>query len=242
MKLNNQTNRLIGRAMHDYQMLSDRDRVMVAVSGGVDSLVLLAVLRDWQLKAPIKYKLLAVHLDMGFGVYEADLVADQLARLGVEYLVEKTDIGPRALEEEDGRSGCFYCARSRRNRLFEIARERNFTKVAMGHHKEDIIETFFLNMMYAGNLSTMVPKQDLFKGRLNLIRPMAYLEKAAIREIAAELGINPVGNPCPLSEKSKRQEIRDLLESLYQKDGSLKSTIFSALANVKPDYLLKTTI
>jgi tRNA 2-thiocytidine biosynthesis protein TtcA len=242
MKLNQKANRLIGRAMHDYQMLADRDRVMVAVSGGVDSLVLLAILRDWQLKAPIKYELLAVHLDMGFGVDQADLVTDQLARLGVEYLVEKTDIGPRALKDEEGRNGCFHCARRRRNRLFEIAHERNFTKIAMGHHKEDIIETFFLNMMYGGNLSTMVPRQDLFAGKLSLIRPMSYLEKAAIREIAAELGVNPVGNPCPLSEKSKRQEIRDLLESLYRKDGSLKSTIFSALANVKPDYLLKTTI
>ncbi len=242
MKLKQKANHLIGRAMHDYHMLADQDRVMVAVSGGVDSLVLLAILRDWQLKAPIKYELLAVHLDMGFGAEEAELVAAQLARLGVEYLVEKTDIGPRALEEEEGRSGCFHCARRRRNRLFEIARERNFTKIAMGHHKEDIIETFFLNMMYGGNLSTMVPRQDLFKGRLNLIRPMAYLEKAAIREIATELEISPVANPCPLSEKSKRQEIRDLLESLYRKDGSLKSTIFSALANVKPDYLLKTSI
>jgi tRNA 2-thiocytidine biosynthesis protein TtcA len=242
MKLNQKANHLVGRAMHDYQMLADQDRVMVAVSGGVDSLVLLAILRDWQLKAPIKYELMAVNLDMGFGAEEAELVAAQLARLGVEYLVEKTDIGPKALEDEEGRSGCFYCARRRRNRLFEIARERNFTKIAMGHHKEDIIETFFLNMMYAGNLSTMVPKQDLFKGRLNLIRPMAYLEKAAIREIATELGVSPVANPCPLSEKSKRQEVRDLLESLYQKDGSLKSTIFSALANIKPDYLLKTTI
>jgi tRNA 2-thiocytidine biosynthesis protein TtcA len=187
MKLNQKANRLIGRAMHDYQMLADRDRVMVAVSGGVDSLVLLAILRDWQLKAPIKYELLAVHLDMGFGVDQADLVTDQLARLGVEYLVEKTDIGPRALEDEEGRSGCFHCARRRRNRLFEIAHERNFTKIAMGHHKEDIIETFFLNMMYGGNLSTMVPRQDLFAGKLSLIRPMSYFEKAAIREIAAEL-------------------------------------------------------
>jgi tRNA 2-thiocytidine biosynthesis protein TtcA len=242
MRLNNQTNRLIGRAMHDYQMLADQDRVMVAVSGGVDSLVMLAVLRDWQLKAPIKYELLAVHLDMGFGADEAELVSAQLARLKVEYLVEKTDIGPRALEDEEGRSGCFHCARRRRNRLFEIARARNFTKIAMGHHKEDIIETFFINMMYGGNLSTMVPRQDLFGGRLSLIRPLSYLEKSAIQKIAAELGISPVGNPCPLSEKSKRQEIRTLLESMYQEDGSIKSTIFSALANIKPDYLLKTTI
>ncbi|MEN8134798.1 MAG: ATP-binding protein [Thermodesulfobacteriota bacterium] len=242
MKLHKQTNRLIGRAMHDYAMLSDQDRVMVAVSGGVDSLVLLKILKHWQLKAPIRYELLAVHLDMGFGEDEPELVSKQLARLGVNYLLEKTDIGPKALAEEEGRSGCFHCARRRRNRLFELAKERNFSKIAMGHHKEDIIETFFINMMYGGNLSTMVPRQDLFGGRLSLIRPMAYLEKKAIIEAGREWGIKPVANPCPLSTKSKRQQVRDLLESIYREDEAIKSTIFSSLANLKPDYLLKNKI
>ncbi|MCK4839948.1 MAG: hypothetical protein KAS94_14180 [Desulfobulbaceae bacterium] len=242
MKLNKQTNRLIGRAMHDYAMLTDHDRVMVAVSGGVDSLVLLNILKHWQLKAPIKYDLLAVHLDMGFGENEPALISKQLDRLGVDYLLEKTDIGPKALAIEDGRSGCFHCARQRRNRLFELAKERNCTKIAMGHHKEDIIETFFLNMMYAGNLSTMVPRQDLFGGRLGLIRPMAYLEKKAIKEAGRAWGIEPVANPCPMSTKSKRQQVRDLLESIYREDATIKSTIFSSLANLKPDYLLKNKI
>ena len=242
MKLNKQTNRLIGRAMHDYEMLADQDRVIIAVSGGIDSLVLLSILKHWLKKAPITYDLLAVHLDMGFGETETALVGAQLERLGVKYLIEKTDIGPRALEAENGRSGCFHCSRQRRTRLFEIARERGYTKIALGHHNEDIIETFYINMMYAGNLSTMVPRQDLFEGRLSLIRPMAYLEKTAIKELGSQLKINPVPNPCPLSGTSKRQEVRDLLESIYEKDETIKSTIFSSLANVKPDYLLKKTI
>ena len=242
IELNRKANRLLGRAMHDYKMLADKDRVMIAVSGGVDSLVLFSILKNWQKKAPISYELLAVHLDMGFGEKEADLVGAQLKRLEANYLIEKTDIGPQAMEVEDGKSGCFHCSRRRRNRLFEIARENGFTKIAMGHHKEDIIETFYINMMYGGNLSTMVPRQDLFKGRLSLIRPMAYLEKKAIKELAGQLKISPVANPCPLSGTSKRQEVRDLLESIYEKDESVKSTIFSSLANVKPDYLLKTTI
>lgn len=242
MKLNKQTNRLIGRAMHNYAMLSDNDRVMVAVSGGVDSLVLLNILKHWQLKSPIRYDLLAVHLDMGFGEDEPELIKKQLDRLGVDYLLEKTDIGAKALADEDGRSGCFHCSRRRRNRLFELAKEKDFNKIAMGHHKEDIIETFFINMMYSGNLSTMVPRQDLFKGQLSLIRPMAYLEKKAIKEAGREWGIEPVENPCPLSTKSKRQQVRNLLESIYREDGAIKSTIFSSLANFKPDYLLKNNI
>jgi tRNA 2-thiocytidine biosynthesis protein TtcA len=242
MELDLQTNRLLGRAMHDYAMLADQDRIMVAVSGGIDSLVLLNILKNWQRKAPIKYELLAVHLDMGFGKMEPDLIAAQLDRLGIDYLLERTDIGPRALADQNGRNGCFHCARRRRNRLFELARERNFTKIAMGHHKEDIIETFFINMMYGGNLSTMVPRQDLFGGKLALIRPMAYLEKKSIRKAGDAWGITPVKNPCPLSEKSKRQEVRELLESIYEGDGAIKSTIFSAMANLKPDYLLKNKI
>lgn len=242
MQLNRQTNRLIGRAMHDYAMLADKDRIMIAVSGGVDSLVLVNILKNWQRKAPIKYDLLAVHLDMGFGTDEAALVKKQLERFGVDCLIEKTDIGPRALAAENGRSGCFHCARQRRNRLFELAKEKNYNKIAMGHHKEDIIETFFINMMYSGNLSTMVPRQDIFAGRLTLIRPLAYLEKKAIRAAGNAWGIEPVTNPCPLSTRSKRQQVRDLLESVYREDGSIKSTIFSSLANPKPDYLLKNKI
>ena len=97
-------------------------------------------------------------------------------------------------------------------------------------------------MMYSGNLSTMVPRQDLFKGKLALIRPMAYLEKKDIKAAGKEWGIEPVDNPCPLSTKSKRQEVRDLLESIYREDESIKSTIFSSLSNPKLDYLLKNKI
>jgi len=238
--LKKSVNHRIGLALHTYEMLAGGDRVMLAVSGGIDSLVLVWLLKFWLRKAPIDYRLLAVHLDMGFGEKEAELVAIQLERLGVPFLIEKTDFGRRALEAEEGRSGCYNCARQRRNRLFELAREHGCSKIAMGHHQEDIIETFFLNLLWAGNLSTMVPKQELFDGRLALIRPMAYLEKREIREIGTELGIEPVANPCPLATESKRMQTRTLLEeSIYPLDPAAKATIFNALANLRPDYLLR---
>lgn len=238
--LDKSLNHRIGQAMHTYGMLADGDRVMVAVSGGIDSLVLVRILQLWRAKAPIDYQLLAVHLDMGFGSDEAELVKARLAGLEVDYLVEQTDIGRRALAAEDGRSGCFHCARQRRNRLFALAREHGCRKLAMGHHQEDIIETFFLNLLYGGNLSTMVPRQDLFAGRLALIRPLAFLTKAEIRDLGDQFGLCPVANPCPLSGASKRQEIRDLLEkSIYGLEPSTRATIFTALGNVRPDYLLR---
>lgn len=234
-------NRLIGQAMHEYQMLADGDRVLVAVSGGVDSLVLTAILKLWQEKAPISYTIDAVHLDMGFGIDEAHLVDRQLAKTSVPYEIIQTTIGKDALALEDS-STCFHCARNRRTKLFNLARERGCTKLALGHHKEDIIETFFINLFYGGNLSTMLPKQELFKGNLALIRPLAFVQKDQIHELAELFDFSPVANPCPLTGSTKRQAIRQMMTGLYQKDDNLMSTIFAALGNVKPDYLLDRSL
>ena len=225
--------------MHRYDMLRQGDRVMVAVSGGVDSLVLAWLLDSWRAKAPIDYELLAVHLDMGFGAEDSvSPVARQLERLALPFLIERTDFGSRALAAENGKSACFHCARQRRNRLFELAREREMTKIAFGHHKDDILETFFLNLLYAGNISTMVPRQDLFAGRLSIIRPLAFIDKDEIRRIAASLGIQPVKNPCTVDGDSKRQGIRKLLQGLYRVNPGTKANIFAALENVRQEYLL----
>ena len=237
--LDKTVNRLVGRAMHDYGMLADGDRVLLAVSGGIDSLVMSWLLNHWQRKAPISYTLLAANLDMGFGDDEPRLLEEQFQILGIPSLIERTDFGVQAMKEEDGKSGCFHCARKRRNRLFDLAREKGCNKVALGHHKEDIIEALFLNMFYSGNISTMAPKQELFDGKLSLIRPLAYLEKDHIRALGKAIGVTPVPNPCPLSEESKRGTVRTLLNDLYQHDDRIKANIFAALGNVKPDYLLK---
>ncbi len=223
--------------MHEYQMLEDGDHLLVAVSGGVDSLVLATILKNWQRKAPISYKIEAVHLDMSFGSDEHTLVEKQLAAIGIPYEIIMTSIGKEALQKEES-SACFHCARNRRTQLFNIAKEKGCTKLALGHHKEDIIETFFINLFYGGNLSTMVPKQDLFDGKLAIIRPLAFLQKSQVQEVAALYDLSPVTNPCPLTEITKRQTIREMMSKLYDEDPNLMNRIFSALGNVKTDYLL----
>jgi tRNA 2-thiocytidine biosynthesis protein TtcA len=231
-------NRSIGQAMHHYSMLADGDRVLIAVSGGVDSLVLTSILKLWQHKAPIHYEIFAVYIDNGFDMLTGEKVVVQLQKAGVPFLIEKTDFWHRAATAEEGKSACYHCARLRRNRLFALAEEQGFNKIAFGHHKDDILETFFINLLYAGNISTMVPKQKLFNGTIHIIRPLAYLDKKDILKIAANAGITPVKNPCPQDNDSKRQVARKVVADLSQLNPKVKSNIFAALSNIRQEYLL----
>ena len=240
--LSKAVNRRIGQAMHNYSMLADGDQVLIAVSGGVDSLVLTWILNHWQHKAPIRYNIQAAYIDNGFDSQTSDRVEEQLKKIKVPYLIKKTDFWDKATTAENGKSVCYHCARLRRNLLFSIAEQQGFNKIAFGHHKDDILETFFINLLYAGNLSTMVPRQELFDGRLNIIRPMAYLEKIEIKNIAEEVNIIPVKNPCPKDSDSKRQEARRVVESLSGLDSKVKSNMFTALSNIRQGYLLDNSI
>lgn len=247
MRLTRDVNRRIGRAMHEYRMLADGDRVLVAVSGGVDSLALLAMLVHWRAKAPIDYHLHAVHVDMepeadGPGP-AARQVAEVVRALGLELCVLAAQYRPTAAEiaaaEQSGQDLCFRCSRSRRTQLFAHARQASCNKLALGHHRDDIIETFLLNLTCAGNISTMLPLQSLFSGRLSLIRPLAYLDKAEVESLGREAGLTPVRSSCPLSERTRRRDIHQLAEQIYRQIPGAKEHIFAALGNVRFDYLLK---
>lgn len=238
-------NRRVGRAMHTYNMLADGDRVLVAVSGGIDSLVLAWLLLFWQRKAPISYEVLPLHVDMepdgdcpGPSAVE---VQKQLDRIGLRSIIVPAawQPPPPAHSAQNTKDICYMCSSSRRKQLFDFARQEHCNKVALGHHQDDIIETFFINLCYGGNISTMVPRQDLFAGRLSLIRPLAFLTKEDIIAIAKKLQVEPVRTKCPLSEKTRRMDIRNILDELYTKIPGAKPHIFAALSNVRHEYLLK---
>jgi tRNA 2-thiocytidine biosynthesis protein TtcA len=230
-------NKKIGQAMHDYSMFEDGDRVLVALSGGVDSLVLVCLLQLWQKKAPITFEVQALHIDHGFwkkqagGLSPDRSIGAQLARYSIDMLVEEE------WQEEQVRT-CYLCSRNRRSQLFDFAADHGYNKIAFGHHKDDLIETFMINAIYSGNISTMLPRQQLFNQTLSLIRPMCYLEKTEIVELAALFGLNPVENGCPLSANTRRETVRSLLANLYAKEAGAKSSLFAALSNVRTEYLL----
>ena len=163
----------------------------------------------------------------------AACIREQLERFSIPLTVVK------AWPDREGEErSCFVCARNRRTQLFDLARRKGCRKLSFGHHKDDLIETFLLNILYSGNISTMIPRQDLFGGNLSLIRALAYIEKDDIISIAEKAGLRAVKNLCPLSGNSRRDTVRALLETIDTKVPGARSSLFSALGNVRGDYLL----
>ena len=233
-------NRSVGKAIHQYDMIVHGDRIVVGLSGGKDSLTLLWMLAERRARAPIDYEIFPVYIDPGFsGGYGEPLSRFVREALGFDLRVEATDFGVVAHGEANRENPCFLCARRRRRRLFEIADGLGCGKVALGHHKDDLIETFFINILYAGEVSTMLPAQSFFKGRFTVIRPLAFCDEDAIKRFARGEGFPAFQNPCPSADVSKRSEIKAMLNGLYRRNRKIKGNIFRAMRHVKPEYLLK---
>jgi len=231
--------RSVGKALHQYEMISDGEKIAVGLSGGKDSLTLMWMLTERLARIPISYDLFAIYIDPGF---EGDFVKpleDYCREMNYSLRVERTDFGIKAHSSENRENPCFLCSRLRRKRMFEIADELGCRKLALGHHKDDIIETLFMNMCYAGEISTMVPVQPLFGGELTIIRPLSYVDEDTICRFARHKGFPEFINACPSAKKSSRYEIKNTLRSLYQSNKKIKGNIFKSLSRVKQDYLLK---
>ncbi len=227
----------MGKAIHNRGMVEDGDHVLVAVSGGKDSLSLLHLLRERIRRIPIDYSITAVHVDPGFGADSAAKMEDFFRLNDFEYRVLRTDIGVRAHSEENRENPCFLCSRLRRKLLFELADELKCNKIAMGHHKDDVIETFFLNMFYGASLNTMLPVQELFEGKLTIIRPLYLIDEDLVRRFAVKMAWEDIDLGCPTAGASKRQDIKEMLLGFYKSNRKIKGNIFHALKKPKPEYL-----
>ncbi|MFW5957910.1 MAG: tRNA lysidine(34) synthetase [Desulfosalsimonas sp.] len=235
-------NRDMGRAIHDYGMINPDDRILVAVSGGKDSLTLLWMLSERLLRIPISYELYAVYVDPGFEGGFGPHLAEWCRRAGIELRVEETDHGIFAHSSQNRENPCFMCARMRRKRIFEVAGQIGCSKIALGHHKDDIIETLFINMCYTGVMSTMRPAQDMFGGRFTMIRPLAYVDEDRIRRFAADMGFPEFKNPCPSADNSKRGEIKSIVNTMTRGKKKIKNNIFRSLSHVNMEYMLKQEV
>ncbi|MBN2282962.1 MAG: tRNA 2-thiocytidine(32) synthetase TtcA [Deltaproteobacteria bacterium] len=220
-------------------MIHEGDRVLVGVSGGLDSLVLLDLLRSPMIYLPA-FSVLAVNIDLGFDPSHEgyEMLRRHFEEEQCEYIMEKTDIGVLSHSDFNRKNPCFLCSRLRRKRIVEIAEEQECNKIAFAHHKDDIIETLLLNMFYAREISTMMPRQPLFRGKFHIIRPLAYIREPLIKKYAAERSFPVIENPCPSSVDSKRSYIKNLLNELEKDNPQVRENIFRALGHVKPDYLM----
>ena len=229
----------MGKALHRYDMIAHGDRIVVGLSGGKDSMTLLWFLFERLARVPIDYELFPVYVDPGFEGGFGEQLHQYSRDQGYPLRMETTDFGLVAHSPENRENPCFLCSRLRRKRLFEIADELNCNKVALGHHKDDIIETLFMNMCYAGEISTMKPSQSFFEGKFTVIRPLAYADEDSITRFARSMGFPEFVNPCPTAGMSKRQEVKTMLKELYRSNRKIRGNIFRSMSHVRTDYLLK---
>lgn len=226
------------KAVMDYGMIAAGDRVLVGVSGGMDSMALLDLLNTPMVYAP-PFSLVAVNIDCGFDPAYAghDALERYLQADGYEHVMEKTEIGPLAHSNFNRKNPCFLCSRLRRKRIFEIAAEKGCNKIAFAHHRDDIIETLLINLFYGREISTMLPNQTIFGGKLHIIRPLAYIREDLVKKYGRERGFPVIENGCPTSRTSRRRYIKDMLGELEKENPRIRENIWLAMGHVKTDYL-----
>nr|WP_053381949.1 tRNA 2-thiocytidine(32) synthetase TtcA [Nitrospira moscoviensis] len=239
-KLQTRLCRLVGQAIADYRLIEEGDKVMVCLSGGKDSYGLLDILLVLQRRAPVRFDLVAVNLDQKQPGFPAHILPDYLATRGIPYHIETRDtysIVKRLIPE--GQTTCSLCSRLRRGHLYRIAGELGATKIALGHHRDDIVETLFLNLFYTGKLKAIPPKLRSKDGRHVVIRPLAFVKESDLARYA-ELRAFPI-IPCDLcgsQEDLKRKKVKAFLRDWETASPGCSDSIAAALANVAPSLLM----
>ena len=239
-KLKNRLEHQVGKAIFDFNMIEEGDSVMVCLSGGKDFYTLLDILLTLRKRAPIDFRIVAMNLDQKQPGFPADILPNYLKNLGVEYHIETQDTYSIVKEKiPEGKTTCSLCSRLRRGIIYKVAGELGANKIALGHHRDDMIETLFLNMFFGGKLKAMPPKLVTDKGDHIVIRPLAYCVEKDIARYARgmEFPIIPC-NLCGSQENLQRQNIKEMLTNWERQYPGRSQTIFTAMQNVKPSHLL----
>lgn len=221
-------------ALARHALLDRHARVLVGVSGGTDSITLLHLLRAYCSRYQTGWQIIAAHIDPCFPDQDSRKIQEYFIRSGTEYRIVRANINQRL---ERTANKCFVCARERHRRLIEVAEEYGIFHIALAHHQDDAVETLLLNMLYAGRMSTLVPKQPVLQARFWYIRPLYYLRKTKIAAIARASGLKPLAAPCPYYRESRREKIRALLDNLSRRNPDIYSNIFRSLFNMRREYM-----
>ncbi|CZF78903.1 tRNA 2-thiocytidine biosynthesis protein TtcA [Grimontia celer] len=238
-KLQKRIRRNVGQAIADFNMIEDGDRIMVCLSGGKDSYTMLEILQSLQKSAPISFELIAVNLDQKQPGFPEHVLPEYLDDLGVEYKIVEEDTYSIVKDKvPEGKTTCSLCSRLRRGILYRTAKELGATKIALGHHRDDILETLFLNMFYGGKMKGMPPKLVSDNGEHVVIRPLAYCREKDIERYAeaAEFPIIPC-NLCGSQPNLQRQVIKEMLRDWDRRFPGRIETMFRAMQNVVPSHL-----
>lgn len=230
-----------GMAINQFKMITDGDKVLVGVSGGKDSLTLLKVLRDRKKWVPIDYEIKAVHVTTDYDTHPREKrkkLEEFFKDVGCDYVFKEISI---AEKNRKGMPDCFWCSWNRRKAIFETAAELGFKKVAFGHHKDDVVETILMNMIYNGEISGLNPVQSLFKGEIVIVRPLIFLEEKETAKYARECALPVVKTTCPRNDDSRRAVIREIVARLAKEKQDIKSNIVRSPSRVKTEYITDIT-
>jgi tRNA 2-thiocytidine biosynthesis protein TtcA len=237
-----------GQAITDFNMIEEGDKIMVAVSGGKDSWVMLSILNDLQKRAPVNFSLMAVNLDQGYEGFEVDIIEDYLIKEKIPYHMAEKNINKIVQEKNDGGTWCSLCSRLRRGTLYGLAEKLACNKIALGHHQDDMIETLLLNAFFIGKLGSMAPKLKADDGKNIIIRPLIYVLESEIREYTKIKNFPVVCCQCPLMcgetvhGDYKRRRIKVLIKQLESEIPDIRNSLLASLKNVKPSHLLDSDL
>ena len=229
----------VGKAIADYNMIEHGDTLLVCISGGKDSYAMLSMLMAMQKRAPVDFRLIAMNLDQKQPGFPADILPNYLAGLGIEYRIVEQDTYSIVKEKiPEGKTTCSLCSRLRRGVIYRTAKELGANKIALGHHRDDIVHTLFLNLLFGGKLKAMPPKLVTDDGAHVVIRPMAYCGESDIAKFARgmEFPIIPC-NLCGSQKNLQRQKIREMMAEWDQRYPGRTESVFTALQNIVPSHL-----
>lgn len=219
------------KAVEDYNMIEDGDVVGVGVSGGKDSVALLYALHFFQRFAPVKYELKAISLTMGFDDFDLTPIKNLCEKIGVEYIIQETEIGRVVFEERKEKNPCSLCSRFKRAALHTLCQEHSVNKLALGHHLDDAIETMFLSMFYEGRVNTFSPVTYLSRRDLTVIRPLIYAEERELNGVVNRHNLPVVKSACPADDNTQRKYMKDKLLEFYKDIPHARRRLKTAMQN-----------